>query len=97
MSYSFTVRGATKQAASDAVAAELAKVVEAQPVHSADARQAQDTADAFIGVLRDDDRQDVVVAVNGWVSGSGAGIGSACVGVTASLQARKVELPPTQG
>lgn len=69
MSYSFSVRGATKSDASAAIATELVKVVGSQPVHEADKQAAQDTADRFIGLLRDPgDSEQVGVSVSGSLS-----------------------------
>lgn len=51
MSYSFSVKAATKAAAKVAVAVELAKVVSGQPNHERDVVQAQVAADMFIDLL----------------------------------------------
>ncbi|MDB5848573.1 MAG: hypothetical protein JWP29_2325 [Rhodoferax sp.] len=68
MSYSFTIRAATKAAAKLAVAAKLAEVLAAQPTHAVDMSQAQAAADSFIDVVVTDESKDVAVAVSGWVS-----------------------------
>lgn len=92
MSYSFSVRAATKAEASEKVAAELASVVASQPVHEADSKQAQAAADGFIGVIRDDETQDILVSVSGSVSWSGASdINSASVNVNAYLAAKQTD------
>jgi hypothetical protein len=85
MSYSFSARGATKEEASTNVAAELATVVNGQPVHAADQEAAQAAADAFIDLLRDDDTQDIAVSVSGSASSTDAGLTLVNVSVTASL------------
>lgn len=72
MSYSFTIRGATKAEAKRMVADELAKLRDVQPIHELDCAQAQDTAEAFIDLLPDDDDKDVHVAVYGSVSWTGS-------------------------
>jgi hypothetical protein len=71
MSYSFNLRAATKADAKARVAAELAKVVQGQPIHEADRAQAQAAADAFIDVLPDDPSQDVSVNMSGSVGWTG--------------------------
>lgn len=65
MSYSFTVRAATKAEAKSKVADELAKVVEAQPVHAEDRPEAQAAADAFIDLIKEDETKELQVSVNG--------------------------------
>jgi hypothetical protein len=85
MSYSFSARGSTKEEASENVAAELATVVNGQPVHAADQEAAQAAADAFIDLLRDDDTQDIAVAMSGWVQSTDDGLSQTNVAVTASL------------
>ena len=69
MSYSFNVRAADKAAARAAVAAELDKVVEAQPLHSIDRIHAEAAADAFLDLIGDPgEGQEVSVSVNGSVA-----------------------------
>lgn len=94
MSYSFTVRAATKAEAKERVAAELEKVVASQSCHAADKAQAQAVADSFIDVLPDDDSKDVLVSMNGYVSGNWEGstitrITSASVNVSVGLSAKE--------
>ncbi len=48
MSYSFSVRGATKAEAMEKVNAEMDKVVAGQPIHSADRFQAVEAAEKFV-------------------------------------------------
>jgi hypothetical protein len=83
MSYSFNVRSAGKDAARAAVAAELDKVVEAQPVHSADRNNAEDCFSAMIELIGEPSAgQDVSVSMNGYVQtidGTATGVS---VGVT---------------
>lgn len=93
MSYSFTVRGATKAAALAAVQAQMQAVVDQSPAHQADAAQAIEAATAFVGVLPDDDSKDVVVMLAGSMAGRWAGntlerISSAHLTLSASLHGR---------
>lgn len=86
MSYSFGVRAANKSAAKSQVAAELAKVVLAQPIHARDQAQAQAAVDSIIELLRDDDTMDVAVNVSGSVSWvADESLNSANVSVSAYL------------
>jgi hypothetical protein len=89
MSYSFNVRGANKAAASLQVAAELASVVASQPVHAADHGAAQLAADNFILLLREDETQDIGVAVSGSLWGTDAGVNQASVSISVSLVAKE--------
>ncbi len=68
MSYSFSVRAASKAEAKDKVDAELAKVVESQAIHVRDRAQAQAVAEAFIDLLDDDETRDIDVNMHGSVS-----------------------------
>lgn len=93
MSYSFSIKAATKSEAKAKVAEELSKVVTAQPVHQYDRAAAQASADAFTDLLADDEAQDVSLSVSGWLSwngGTGAEqVKTANVTVTASLTAKQ--------
>lgn len=93
MSYSFRIQAATKAQAKEKVAAELALVVQAQPIHARDQAQAQAAADAFIDLLADDDAKDVMCVVYGSVSWTGNGdsavLTSASVAPSASLVTRE--------
>jgi hypothetical protein len=72
MSYSFSVRGATKAEVTAKVSAELDKVVATQPIHSADRAQAQAAAEAFVAIVPDNaDGKDFYVSVSGSVGWSG--------------------------
>lgn len=92
MSYSFTIRGATKEEAKRRVADELAKVVEGQPSHAIDCAQAQAAADAFINLMPDDRPAETLlqVSVHGYVGWTGTpeqqALTVASVGVTASVE-----------
>lgn len=93
MSYSFSFRAATKAEAKSKVAEELAKVVQAQPIHAVDQAQAQAAADAFIDILPEDASKDVQVSVNGSVGWCGTeaepSITYAGLGVTAGLREKE--------
>lgn len=69
MSYSLSVRGSDKADAKAKVAAAFDKMMEAQPAHAADRDQALAAAATFIDLLPDDAGMDVMVSLNGWVSG----------------------------
>lgn len=88
MSYSFSACGATKAEVMAMVVAELDKVVESQPIHAADRKQAQVAAEAIVGTLADpSEKQEVLVTVSGYLTwASGNAISTANVNVTASLK-----------
>lgn len=93
MSYSFNFRSATKADAKTRLAAEFDRVVQSQPSHAVDRAQAQAAAEAFIGLLPDDEGRDVTVSVSGSVGGTWSGdlvdpISSVNVNVFASLAAK---------
>lgn len=93
MSYSFTIRGASKAMALASVSLKLDEIAIQQPVHAADNAQAMQAAELFVGVLPDDDTRDVQVSMNGYVSGQWEGssllkLTSASVSVTAGLVER---------
>ena len=88
MSFSFTVRGATAALALAAVAAEMAKVVEAQPVHKHDTEAVQKTAEAYVGLLPEDESRDVVVACHGYVEYHNTDAEPYFVGVNVGVSAR---------
>jgi regulator of protease activity HflC (stomatin/prohibitin superfamily) len=91
MSYSFGVRAATKAEVAEKIAAELDKVVAAQPVHAADRAQAQAAAEAFLGILPEKPTdQDFYVSVSGSVSWKADKVlTSAGVNISASLSAKE--------
>lgn len=88
MSFSFNVRGATAALALAAVAAELAKVVEIQPVHKHDAEAVKATAEAYVGLLPEDETRDVVIACHGYVEYQGTDAEPQFVGVNVGVNAR---------
>lgn len=99
MSYSFTVKAATKALALEAVAAEMQKVVASQPVHARDEAAVNKNAAEIVALLPDDDTKDVTFGVNGYVSWSSAHqlgdpdfkLSAVSVAVSAALIDRKAE------
>lgn len=87
MSYSFSVRGETKSAATSLVRDEMDKVVQGQSVHQKDLQAAVDVASGLICLLADDETKDVLVSMGGYLSWntSDEKIQTANVAVTASL------------
>lgn len=88
MSYSFSVRAASKAEALQKIAAELDKVVAAQAVHAKDRSQAMAAAEAFVGLVAEpSDSQEVSVSVNGSVGWTGEemNITGASVGVSVGV------------
>lgn len=101
MSYSFIVRAANKESAKAGVAAELDKVVAAQPAHAADRAQAQAVADAFIDMLAVNDTMTLQVNVHGSVSWTGdvsaPTVTAAGVGVSVHYALREEPKPTEDG
>jgi hypothetical protein len=94
MSYSFTVRAASKADVKQLVATELDKVVANQPSHEVDRAQAESAACAFVDALPDDDTKDVQVNVHGSIGWSGTWgvdhvVSHASIGVSASTVKRE--------
>ena len=93
MSYSFSVRGATKAETMERVAAALDRVLVSQPIHEADRAQALATAHAFLDIIpADAGGKEFYVSVSGSVGWSGSldvdeVVTSASVQVSASLVA----------
>jgi hypothetical protein len=92
MSYSFSVKESTKDAAKDAVAAKMQEtVLPTQPMHWRDYAAILANANATVDLLADDDTKDIAVSCNGYLSWSGSGevsdaspIGTASISCTAS-------------
>jgi hypothetical protein len=69
MSYSFSVKAATKAEAKEAVAKYFdEQVIAHQPVHARDRAAVIANADAIIDLLADDETKDIHVSCNGYVS-----------------------------
>ena len=73
MSYSFSVRAATKAAVLALVAAKMAEVAEQQPVHKHDQAQALQVAETFVSIVPDDETREVQVTMSGYISGQWEG------------------------
>lgn len=70
MSYSFTVKGPTKEAVKALVAAQFDQVVQAQACHLRDKDQALATAGAFVDLVDDDfGGRALQVHINGSLTG----------------------------
>nr|WP_316642893.1 hypothetical protein [uncultured Roseateles sp.] len=94
MSYSLSIRGASKVLAMALVAAELEKAAALSIAHQVDKEQALAAADSFVNLLPDDDSKDVVVAMSGGLSGQWSGVQLERVsGVSFSVQASLVDRP----
>lgn len=84
MSYQFTAKGKTKDAAKQAVAAEFDKMMGVQPVHSKDRAAAIANAGAVIDLLADSETLGIQVTLNGYVSWAGDGLNNASISCTAT-------------
>lgn len=73
MSYSLGVRATTKEAVKAAVRAKFAEIVAGQQCHARDQAAALAAADAQVDLLADDDTKDVVVSMNGSLTGQWSG------------------------
>lgn len=88
MTYSLSVRAATKAAILAAVAAAFDdQVVARQPVHAKDREQVLANATAAVNLLADDDTQDVQISLSGSLSWTGADAPGAFRGVNISVGA----------
>ena len=84
MSYSFSVKAQTADDAMEKVREEMDKLVETQPVHSADRQQALNAAVSFLSILRSPKpTEDVYASVSGSVwSGDAGELNSASVNIS---------------
>lgn len=87
MSYSFSVKGATKADAVTAANVEFDKVLVAQPVHSLDMEAAKTATAAFTNLLADDDKCHTVLSVNGSVYVPTEGPRQVSISISAGLDA----------
>jgi hypothetical protein len=85
MSYSFTVRAADKNEAVEKLSAEYDNIVNSQPVHSVDREQAQAAVEAFINLVREDEKQDILVSVSGSCWSVEQGLNSVGLNISTSL------------
>lgn len=67
MSYSFSVKGATKAEAIAAAVEQLEQVERNQPVHAADMPAAKAAVESFTNLLMDDPNSDCGLSVSGSV------------------------------
>lgn len=67
MSYSFSVKGATKAEVITLANEQFDAVVVSQPAHAADMPAAKEVTAAFVNLLMDDDTCDVGLSINGSV------------------------------
>ena len=73
MSYSFSVRAASKAEAKTLVKEKFLQACASQACHERDKVQALAVADSFIDLLTDDDSKDVGVSMNGSLTGQWTG------------------------
>jgi len=89
MSYSFSIKAASKDEAKAGVDAEMAKVVQGQSVHSADAESAVVAASTFIDLLADlKDGEEIRVSVHGSLGWNGVNpevFSHANIGITSGI------------
>lgn len=93
MSYSFSLRAATKALVLAAVAAKMDEVAAQQACHQRDKAQALAADESFVALLPDDNTRDVQVAMNGHLAGTWEGsdvvsISGAAVSVSVALLPR---------
>lgn len=74
MSYSFNVRAPSKALAKEMTSTKLDEVAVSQPPHQKDKGAAQAACNAFIDILDEDETRDVIVHVNGSLSGNWEGL-----------------------
>lgn len=89
MSYSFSARGATREAVLKSVAEKLDEVLVAQPMHKADRDQAYNAVEWYLHIVPESADKDYSVSVNGSIGWTGEDdakvITGAGVGVSVSL------------
>lgn len=95
MSFSFSVRAATKAAVKEAAAAQMADVVAKQPIHAVDSAAILAAASAHVDLLPDDETMDVSVGIGGSTTQVwNDGILGAVIGVGMSVSANLVARTP---
>lgn len=70
MSYSFSIKAATKYDAIAMVMTKFDEIIEQQPIHTRDRKAVLTNSRAVIELLADDDTKDIAVSCNGYVSWS---------------------------
>ena len=89
MSYSFSVKAATKAELGEKIQEELAKVAASQPIHQADTGQALNTAWSIFSLLQDDQARDITASVSGSISKNDAGFQSVSLSLNFGLVTRE--------
>ena len=89
MSYSFNVKGDTKEHAIYQVRARMRDIAVQQPVHDKDQLHVVATVKTFIDMLQDDDARDVFVAVNGLIGTAEGGVQQIAVSISTYLVQRQ--------
>jgi hypothetical protein len=89
MSYSFSVKGATKAEVLELASKQFDSVEINQPPHKADMPAARAALEAFIGLLVDDPEQDCGASVSGYLSWNDKGTYQSAVNISTGLQPRK--------
>ena len=87
MSYSFSVKGATKADAIEAANSKFDEVQAQQPVHALDMAAAKTATAAFTNLLGDDDKCDTALSVNGSVYVPAEGPRQVSITINAGLDA----------
>jgi len=89
MSFSIDAQRATKSELSDAIAAELARVPDQQPVHKADIDQAIAASSSLIALMTDDPERDLYCYVSGYIYQKETGIEQLSLNVSLNYQPKK--------
>jgi hypothetical protein len=89
MSYSFSVRAATKDKAFELVKAELGRHVENQPEHTKDRDAVLAVARAYINLLADGENKDISITVSANLTPLGTRLAGANVAVSTYLAQRE--------
>lgn len=84
MTYQLTAKGANKEAAKQAIAAEFDKMKGVQAIHSKDRAAALANANVAIDLLEDVPTMGVAINCHGSVSWSGTGINGASISCNVS-------------
>jgi hypothetical protein len=87
MSYSFSVKAATKAEAVTLANEQFDAILLAQPVHAADMPAAREAVAAFTNVLMDDPTCDCGLSVNGSVHATPEGFRQVTININAGFNA----------
>lgn len=85
MSYSFSVKAATKAEAIKLANLQFDAVETGQPVHAVDMPAAKEATAAFTNLLADDDKCDTTLSINGSVYSTSEGLRQASININAGL------------